>query len=158
MSSDPWTTFLDWLTTVMVPDWNELVAMFPLWILVGVTGPIISLLALAWMHHFITRPRAHVKAVMPEVVAAVRDANGAPILPPNVPYNARLGLIYPPDRIHCEVDGTNLQVRCPVDGTVREAAIQVCRACGTKFVLGAATTPLLVKRTGSPPAGGAAAA
>ena len=75
-----------------------------------------------------------------------------------MPYNPRLGLIYPPDRTQCEADGSNLMVRCPVDGTVREAAIQVCRGCGTKYVLGAATTPLLVPADGDPPAGGAAAA
>ena len=158
MSSDPWTAFLDWLTTVLVPNWNELVAMLPLWVLVGVTGPIVSLLALAWVYHFITRPRARVRAVEPDVRAAERDVDGAFVIPANVPYNASLGLIYPPDRTQCEVDGSNLMVRCPVDGTVREAAIQVCRACGTKYVLGAASTPMLVQRTGRPPAGGAAAA
>jgi len=158
VSSDPWTAFLDWLTTVLVPNWTQLVGMLPLWVLLGVTMPLLTLIALGWMHHLVTRSRAHVVTVVPEVVTAEREANGTFILPPNVPYNPRLGLIYPPDRIQCEVDGSNLLVRCPVDGTVREAAINVCRACGTKFVLGAAKTPLLVQRTGTPPAGGAAAA
>jgi hypothetical protein len=45
-----------------------------------------------------------------------------------------------------------------VDGTVREAAIQVCAACGTRFILGAGTLPTLVKRTNRPPTGGAAVA
>lgn len=158
MTGDPWTAFLDWLTTVMVPEWTELVSMLPFFVLIGVTGPILSLLALAWAYHFMTRPRARVRTVEPEVIAADRDANDLPIFPPNVPYNPELGLIYPPDRVVCEADGSNLQVRCPVDGTVREAAIQVCRACGTRFVLGAAASPMLVSRTGRPPAGGAAAA
>jgi hypothetical protein len=158
VTGDPWTAFLDWLTTVMVPEWTELVSMLPFFVLIGVTGPILSLLALAWAYHFMTRPRARVRTVEPEVIAADRDANDQPIFPPNVPYNAELGLIYPPDRVVCEADGSNLQVRCPVDGTVREAAIQVCRACGTRFVLGAAASPMLVSRTGRPPAGGAAAA
>ena len=158
MSSDPWTAFLDWLTTVLVPNWTELVAMLPLWILLGVVGPILSIIALMWLYHFITRSGASVRMVVPEVVTAERDADGLPVFPANVPYNPRLGLIYPPDRTTCEADGSNLLVRCPVDGTVREASIQVCRGCGTKYVLGAAKTGLLVSRTGTPPAGGAAAA
>jgi hypothetical protein len=158
VSPDPWTAFLDWLTTVVVPSWNELVAMLPLWLLLGVVGPIFSLIALMWLWYFLTTKRAHVRTAVPEVVAAPRDANGAAVFPANVPYCARQGLIYPPDRTTCEVDGSNLLVRCPVDGTVREAALQVCRVCGTKFVLGAAPTPQLVQRTGRPPAGGAAAA
>src|SRR5688500_7056625 len=108
--------------------------MLPLWVLVGVTGPLLSLIALAWVVHLVRRPRARVHAAAPEVVTAERDANGEPVIPPNVPYNPRLGLIYPPDRVQCEVDGSNLLVRCPVDGTVREASIQVCGACGTKYV------------------------
>lgn len=158
VSADPWSAFLGWLNTVLVPNWSELVSMLPLWLLLGVVGPIFSIIALMWVYHFLTRPRASVKVVVPEVVAAARDVDGLPVFPANQPYNPRLGLIYPPDRITCEADGSNLMVRCPVDGTVREAAIQVCRGCGTKFVLGAARTPLLVSRTGTPPAGGAAAA
>ena len=158
VSTDPWTSFLDWLTTVLVPNWTQLVSMLPLWVLLGVAGPIISLIALAWVYHIATHPRPRTKVAVPDVVNAERDETGAFILPPNVPVNPRLGLIYPPNRITCEVDGSNLQVSCPVDGTVRDAAIQVCRACGTRFVLGAASTPLLVQRTGRPPAGGAAAA
>jgi hypothetical protein len=157
-SPDPWSAFLDWLTTVLVPEWSELVSMLPLWVLLGVVGPILSIIALMWVYHFMTRPRASVKVSVPDVVAAERDADGNFLFPANVPYNPRLGLIYPPDRTTDEADGSNLMVRCPVDGTVREAAIQVCRGCGTKYVLGAAKTPLLVSRTGTPPAGGAAAA
>ncbi|MFN8621273.1 MAG: hypothetical protein U0869_11060 [Chloroflexota bacterium] len=158
MSPDPWSAFLAWLTTVVVPNWSELVGMLPFWVLLGVTGPIVSLIALAWAYHFVTRPRVHLKRAIPEVVNASRDADGLFVFPPNQPYNPQLGLIYPADRTTCEVDGSNLMVRCPVDGTVREAAIQVCRACGTKYVLGAAKTPMLVARTGTPPKGGAAAA
>lgn len=158
MSPEPFTAFLDWMSTVLVPNWNELVAMLPLWILIGVTMPLLTLIALAWVYHFMTRQRANVKRTVPDVVAATRAADGTFVIPANVPYNPSLGLIYPPDRTQCEADGSNLMVRCPVDGTVREADLQTCRGCGTKFVLGAATTPLLVQRTGSPPAGGAAAA
>jgi hypothetical protein len=155
---DPWTAFLTWLTDVIVPNWTELVGMLPLFIILGVVGPILTLIAVMWAWHFLKRRVGHARVAIPEVVAAPRDANGLPVIPPNVPYCASHGLIYPPERTTCEVDGSNLLVRCPVDATVREAAIKTCTACGTKYVLGAAKTPLLVTRSGKPPAGGAAAA
>ena len=34
MSSDPWTSFLEWLTTVVVPAWGELIALLP-YVIVG---------------------------------------------------------------------------------------------------------------------------
>lgn len=158
MSSDPWTAFLDWLTTVVVPDWSELVSMLPLFVLVGVVGPILTLLVLMWLWYAVHRRAGRVRVAVAEVVAAPRDAAGDAVYPPNVPYCPTHGLIYPPDRTTCEVDGSNLLVRCPVDGTVREAAIQTCTACGTRFVLGAGRLPQLVERTGRPPSGGAAVA
>ena len=55
---DPWTYFLDWLTTVVVPNWTELVSMLPFWVFVGVTAPILTLILLAWVWHFLRKPRA----------------------------------------------------------------------------------------------------
>jgi len=39
---DPWTFFLDWLTTVLVPNWTELVSMLPFWIVLGVVEGLID--------------------------------------------------------------------------------------------------------------------
>ena len=60
-----------------------------------------------------------------------------PVFPANVPYCLEHSIIYPASRVRCEVDGADLSVRCPVDGTVRDASIQTCSGCGTRFVLGA---------------------
>ena len=53
-SSDPWTASLNWLTTVIVPNWTQLVGMLPFFLLIGVVGPLLSLMMLlGWR---LTRP------------------------------------------------------------------------------------------------------
>lgn len=157
-STDPWTAILTWLTTVIVPDWTELVSMLPFFLILGVVGPIVSLILLMWVRHAFTRRRSHVEIAVPDVMPAERDVNGVAIVPANIPFCQQHALIYPPARVTCEIDGANLSVRCPVDGTVRPATLQTCTGCGTRFVLGSSNTPALVKRIGRPPAGGAAVA
>lgn len=155
---DPWTYFLTWLTTVIVPNWTELVNMLPLWIMVGVTGPILTLLALGWVWHWLRKARPRVQSHEPGPVTAPLDSAGDPVFPPNMPYCLEHGLIYPASADRCNVDGADLSVRCPVDGTVRDVAIQICAGCGTRFILGAGSAPVLVRRTAGPPEGGAAVA
>jgi hypothetical protein len=158
VSPDPWTAFLDWLTTVIVPDWGELVGMLPFFLILGVVGPIVTLIALMWIWDLMKRERARVEVEDPDVTAAPRDAAGLPVFPANVPFCQEHALVYPPSQVRCQVDGSDLSVRCPVDDTVRLALEQTCRACGTRYVLGAARVPGLVRRTGRPPSGGAAVA
>ncbi len=155
---DPWTYFLDWLTTVVVPNWTQLVSMLPLWVFVGVTAPIITLILLAWVWHWFRKERPNVDKVEPEGFLAPVNTDGLPVFPANVPYCLEHALIYPPTRVRCEIDGTDLSVRCPVDGTVRDANVQTCGGCGTRFVLGAGSTTTLVRRPVGPPEGGAAVA
>jgi hypothetical protein len=155
---DPWTAILDQLTKVFVPDWSGLILLMPFLILVGLVGPILTLLALAWVWHWITDRRARITVAEPEPQLAELDAGGQPVYPANVPYCGDHRLVFPPSATRCSVDGADLSVRCPVDDTVRDAAIQTCTACGTRFVLGAASTSALVRRTVGPPPGGAAVA
>jgi hypothetical protein len=157
-SPDPWSAFLDQLTKVLVPDWSGLVTLLPFLIIIGVIGPILTLLALAWVWHWITARRARVSVREPEAQLAESDAGGQPSFPANVPYCGEHGLVFPPSAVRCTVDGADLSVRCPVDHTVRDAGIQTCTACGTRYVLGAASTSALVGRTVGPPPGGAAVA
>jgi hypothetical protein len=158
VSPDPWTAFLDWLTTVIVPDWGELVGMLPFFLILGVVGPIVTLIALLWVWDLMKRERARVELEEPDVVPAPRDASGLPMFPVNVPFCQEHALVYPASAVRCTIDGADLSVRCPVDATLRLAAEQTCRACGTRYVLGAATVPALVRRSGQPPGGGAAVA
>lgn len=158
MPNDPWTAFLDWLTTIVVPDWTSLISTLPLLLLVGVVGPILSLLMLAWAWHFLRKRRARIDIGEPEGVLAPMGADGLPVFPANAPYCLEHGIIYPSSRVRCEIDSADLSVRCPVDGTVRDAGVQLCSGCGTRFVLGAASVPALVRRPTGPPEGGAAVA
>jgi hypothetical protein len=155
---DPWSAFLEWLTTVMVPNWGELISMLPLFVILGLLGPIVTLVVIMWAWHLLTRRRGRVRTAEPEAVAAPRGEDGRPAIPPNVPYCADHALLHPPRSTACEVDGGELQVACPVDGTVRPAAVRVCSVCGTRYELGAGAGPLTVRRPAGPPEGGAAAA
>jgi len=157
-SPDPWTFVLDQLTKVFVPDWTGLVELLPFLLLVGVVGPILTLLVLAWGWHWLTERRARVEVVEPQPRLASLDAGGQPVFPANVPYCSQHRMVFPPSAVRCSVDGADLEVRCPVDHTVRDASIQTCTACGTRYVLGAASTSALVARTVGPPPGGAAVA
>ena len=46
---DPWTAFLEWLQTILIPDWNGLIQLLPILLILGVVGPGLSLLALYWL-------------------------------------------------------------------------------------------------------------
>jgi hypothetical protein len=158
MSPDPWTAFLDWLTTVLVPDWGELITLLPYVLFATVVGPILSLLALAWGWHLVTRRRGHVSRSEAQAVGAPRLDDGSLDFPPNVPYCEEHALLYPPRARTCEIDRAGLMVACPVDGSVRPADIQTCSACGTRFTLGVAASPIVVTLSAGPPEGGAAIA
>jgi hypothetical protein len=158
MSADPWTAFLDWLTTVLVPDWGELIALLPYVLVATIVGPLLTLLALMWGWHLATRRRGSVRYVEAQPVPAPRDEDGAAAFPPNVPYCEEHALVYPPRAKTCQVDQANLLVSCPVDGSVRVADIETCSACGTRFTLGVTMSSSVVATTGGPPTGGAAVA
>lgn len=157
-SPDPWSSILDQLTKVLVPDWPGLILLLPFLLIVGVLGPILSLMGLAWAWHWLTARRARVTVSEPAARPVELDAGGRALFPVNVPYCGEHGLVYPPSAVRCAIDGADLTVRCPVDDTVRVASITTCTACGTRFVLGAASTSALVRRTVGPPPGGAAVA
>lgn len=157
-ATDPWTAILDFLQTMIVPNWGELISMLPFFLLLGVVGPILTLLLLLWLWYATHRKRGRVKVVEREAQPALRDANGNPVFPPNVPFCEEHRLLFPASRSTCELDGDELSVVCPVDHTTRPASQQLCRACGTRYVLGAASSALTVRRIGHPPEGGAAVA
>lgn len=154
----PWDQLLGFLSRIIIPDWNALIALVPLFALLGLLGPVLSLLALAWLHHRLTRRAGRVRLGEALPVIAERDEDGQLIVPANAPFCSRDGLIYPGSAATCDRCRGELSVRCPVDDTVRPAAQQLCRACGTRYVLGAADTALTIRRTGRPPRGGAAVA
>jgi hypothetical protein len=156
--NDPWTAFLDWLETVMVPDWTALIGLLPVFIVLGVLGPGLSLLVLYHLYHRFTRRKGRVRLAEIDARPAERDEAGEPIFPPNVPFCPTHALVHPPQDRSCAVDGEELSVLCPIDRAPRPASQQTCRTCGTKYVLGASNVALTVRRSGRPPEGGAAVA
>jgi hypothetical protein len=155
---DPWTAFLQWLQTIIIPDWGGLITLLPILVILGVVGPGLSLLAFYWLYVRATSRRGKVRTAEPEPVEVSALADGTYEYPPNAPYCPTHHLVYPPTAHECPIDGEELQVRCPVDGSVRVATQQVCRTCGTRYELGAALAPVVVRRQRTPPAGGAAVA
>ena len=158
MSSDPWTSFLEWLTTVFVPAWGELIGLLPYVVTASIIGPILTIIVLMWGWYLINRHRGKVRRVEPHAVAAPRDDEGLPVFPVNQPYCDEHALVFPPRAKSCSVDGNPLEVTCPVEGTVRHAEIDTCSGCGTRFKLGATTTSSVVVSSDGPPEGGAAIA
>lgn len=155
---DPWTAFLNWLSTILIPDWNGLIGLLPLLLIAGVVGPMLSLLALYWMFNKAARKRGKVRYSEPEPSAAPLGDDGLAMFPANAPYCPTHSLIFPPTVRVCEIDGEELLVRCPIDETVRVAGQELCRTCGTRYQLGASLSPVVIRRHGRPPEGGAAIA
>jgi hypothetical protein len=154
---DAWTQILDALNKIVSPDWGTVIAVLPILGIIGLLGPVLTLLALAWFRYMLIRKRGHVRLAEVVVRAAERDATGAPIVPASVPYCPRDALLYGPRETRCRSCHEGLLVRCPVDGTVRVATRQVCASCGTRYVLGSLPA-LTAPPSAGPPAGGAAAA
>ena len=158
VATDPWTGFLDWLETIIVPDWSGLIDLLPILMILGVVGPGLTLLAAYWFFHRLKRQRGRVRTDEPEPVAAQVGADGLTVYPPNTPYCPRHALLHPGNVRNCAVDNEELFVRCPVDDMVRPASQNLCRVCGTRYQLGASLAPVVVRRSGRPPEGGAAVA
>ena len=157
-ATDAFGTLLEWLATILIPDWNGLILLLPILLIFGLTGPLLNLLLLYWLYHFIIDRRGRVQLAELQAAPAERRPDGTPIFPVNTPYCVEHELIYPAKARTCEVDGDELTVRCPVDDTVRTASEELCRVCGTRYKLGASLAPVVVRRTRRPPEGGAAIA
>jgi len=148
-----WTAIIDFTSKLVVPDWSALVGLLPVFLLIGVVGPILSLLALAWFIYVVRKPRLRVAFAEARRPAEL-DAVGNPVFPSGEPYSLRERMIYEPGATRSE-SGEQLLVACPKCGLVRRAAEDVCGNCGLSFTL--TPTTRSIRRAG-PPSGGAAAA
>ena len=145
---------IDFLTPILIPDWKALVDLMPVFLLIGVVGPMVTLLLLGWFAYTVSKPRARIPYVDPEPRPA-QLLDGAPVYPPGEPYCAVDELILPPGTNRCPVCGRDAAVVCPKCGTGREAYIDTCGTCGLVLKIDR-TVPAL--RPAGPPPGGAAAA
>ena len=148
---------LDLLSRLIMPDWKGLIDLVPL---LGV--PLIGLWILWAFGRLALYDMRHRRRRVPPLDAeppreAPRVADGGYDFPMNTPFCPRHGLVYRYDARTCEVDGRVLEVRCPVDGTVRPVTSELCRTCGTTFRLGPAANARTLAASGPPPGGAAAA-
>ena len=149
-----WTDFLAFLSTLIIPDWGSLIALLPLFLLIGVVGPILSIMFMAWLGYGVTKPRTKVTYDEGARTAPLNYL-GEPIFPAGEPYCPNDGLIYPLGATLCNQDKTPLNLRCPKCELVREASIEACGNCG--LILKMEPRALIVATDGPPPGGAAVA-
>jgi hypothetical protein len=148
-----WNGLIELSAMFIIPDWGGLVGLLPILLLIGVVGPIVTLLALFWFRYIVRRPRA--KRSFAEVRrAAPRDEAGNPVFPVGEPYSIREAVIYEPGSVRSDA-GEELVVACPKCRLVRPASESTCGNCGLTFTLQPTTRSL--KPAGPPPGGRAAA-
>jgi hypothetical protein len=147
-------TIIDFLQPILLPDWRALIDLLPVLLVIGVVGPIMSLLFFGWFVYFVAKPRSRVPYVEPAPRRA-EMVDGGPVYPPGEPYCRHDRLVYPPGATRCDACGRDLAVFCPKCGTGRQAFVDTCGTCGLVLRIDR-TIPAL--RPAGPPPGGAAAA
>src|SRR5207249_10584669 len=128
--------------------------LLPIFLVLGVLGPLFSLVALVWGWYFVSKPRTSVRLEEGPRLAPL-DESGSPIFPVGEPYCLRDRLIYPFGSTRCPEDGSDLSVICPMCGVGRDAAIGTCGNCG--LVLKVQQRARVVRSAGPPPGGAAVA-
>ncbi len=148
-----WTGLIDLSSKVVIPDWGSLVGLLPIFLVVGVLGPLLTLLALAWFLYVVRRPRLAAAHRDPRRPAPLGD-DGRPVFPAGEPYSPGEAMIYEPGATR-SASGDQLVVACPKCGLVRPAVQDICGNCGLSFTLRPSTITI---HPAGPPPGGAAAA
>jgi len=149
-----WHDFLAFLATIIIPDWPGLIALLPVFVVLGLVGPLATLFVLGLLGYNITKPRVKVRYAEGGREAP-RDHLGRPIAPSGEPYCPRDGLIYPFGAQRCDRDKAELLLRCPKCDVVRTAGVHTCPNCGLTIKLQPRT---MVVVHDAPPPGGAAVA
>jgi len=146
--------FITFLTPILIPDWKALIDLLPIFLLIGVVGPILTLLGLGWFVYVVSKPRSRIPYVEPQPRPA-ELVDGKPVYPSGEPYCAFDQLVLPPGTTRCPTCGRDAAVVCPKCGTGRPAYLDTCGTCGLVLKIDR-TVPAL--RPAGPPPGGAAAA
>ena len=68
-----WTGLLEFTAKFVIPAWEQLIALLPVFLLIGVVGPILTILMLAWLRYAILKPRVTAGFVDPRRPAAIGD-------------------------------------------------------------------------------------
>ena len=150
-----WSGLLDFLSKLVIPDWGALIGLLPVFLVIGVLGPIVSIIALAWFVYVVRRPHSPLR-YQDGPRPAPLDADGHPAFPAGLPHCPDDGLVYDSGATRCERDGRELWVICPMCKLGRAAAIQTCAECG--LVLKVEKRAIAAGTIAGPPPGGAAVA
>jgi hypothetical protein len=142
------------LEPLLIPDWRALIDLLPVLLLIGVVGPLLSLLMLGWVLYFLGKPRSRIPYQEPQPRPA-ELLDGDPVYPAGEPYCALNKLVFPFGTTRCSECDRDLAVTCPKCGTGRQAWIDTCGTCGLVLRIDR-TVPAL--RPAGPPPGGAAVA
>lgn len=145
---------IDFLQPILIPDWRALIDLLPIFLLIGVVGPLVSLLALGWFVYILGKPRSRIP-YQPPAPQPARLVEGQPVYPPGEPYCAFDRLVYPFGETRCATCGRDLAVICPKCSTGRQAQVDTCGTCGLVLKIDRGVPAL---RPAGPPPGGAAAA
>jgi hypothetical protein len=137
----------------VIPNWGELIGLLPIFLLLFVVGPLLTLLVLFWVRYAVLKPRIKLAYADPRRAAPV-DAAGNPVFPAGEPYSPHEGVIYEPGMTRSP-SGESLVVACPKCSLVRPAAEDTCGNCGLSFTLTPTTRSF--RPVGPPPDGRAAA-
>lgn len=153
--SQAWDTILDVTSLFILPDWGALIGLLPIFILLGVVGPLVTFTMLGILGYQITKPRTSVQFVEGPRIAEL-DAGGQPIYPLGLPFCRRDNLVYASGVTRCDTCGDDLAVTCPMCRLGRRAAVDTCSNCG--LVLKVKSRAVAVRAKVGPKPGGAAAA
>ena len=149
-----WQGLLDLTSKIVIPDWNSVVGLIPILLVIGVVGPILTLVILFWVIYIARRPRTRIRFAEGATAAPLGE-DGKPVFPRGEPYCFRDGLIYPFGTHECDVCHDELAVLCPKCGVGRSAVQDTCGNCG--LVLRIEPRLRALAPVGPPPGGAAAA-
>jgi hypothetical protein len=154
--NEVWNQILQITSLFVIPDWGALINLMPVFIFLGVVGPLLTLLPLGIVAYQVRKPRVNVDFVEGPQLAEI-GSDGQPIFPRGLPFCRRDALIYPSGTLRCEHDGDDLSVVCPMCGLGRSAIIDTCTNCGLVLKVKPRAVAVRKSATGPKPGGAAVA-
>jgi len=150
-----WTNILGVTQIFVMPDWNFLISLLPILVLLGLIGPFVTGMILMTGAYQLTKPRVRVAFEEGPRVAEI-GPGGEPIYPEGLPYCRRDQLVYASGATRCERCRDALAVICPMCDLGRAAVVDTCSNCG--LVLKVVPRAVAVRASAGPKPGGAAVA
>ncbi len=149
-----WQAVLDLTSQLVIPDWAAVVGLLPVFLVLLVLGPLLTLLAGIWLVYLVRRPKPAIE--VDDGPWPLEAGPGGALEPPLAqPYCPTHRLVFRAGTENCPLDGAALLVLCPKCRLARPASVTRCGNCGLVAIPGRASRPLV---PASRPPGGAAVA